>query len=187
MNSTRTFVAIKLLPPAATVVTRLLESLARDVPGVRWTRPTQLHVTIKYLGDVDNTELPKICDTLRAACADIEPFDLTLDGLGTFPKNKPPRVVWAGIGTGREPLQKIHGYLDETLSELGIPREGRAFTPHLTLGRAQRRIDTQALAETLAQAQDKVQSQCDVSKIFLVASLRERGKIVYEPIDTIEL
>ncbi len=188
MRTTRTFIAIEIGPPACDVLHRLLEKLRRTNESVRWTGAEHLHVTLKFLGDIDNRELPGICSALEEACRQVEPFMVQVRGLGTFPRGKPPRVIWAGIEDGDErPMLNMHEKLDSTLGMLGVPREGRAFSPHLTLGRVIRRSSTSQLATQLQSEGESLSTQFEVDEVKLLASLKERGGIRYEPVSTVEL
>ena len=138
MQTTRTFIAVEVGSPAREVMLRLIKQLSSELEGVRWTQPDQLHLTLKFLGDIDNRSLPEICTQMRAACEGIEAFSVALEGLGAFPKNKPPRVLWAGIEQGAAQLSTLHQRLESSLHSVGAPNEGRGYTPHMTLGRINR-------------------------------------------------
>src|SRR5690606_22360841 len=133
-----------------------------------------------FLGDVDNRELPQLCAAMREACQGIEAFGLDLSGLGALPKNKPPRVVWMSAEDPQGVLGQLAQRLDERFAELGIAREKRAFTPHLTLGRVGRGADLQRLQEVIDQAADGVSCRCEVEEIVLLSSLKDEGRVVYD-------
>lgn len=187
MYSTRCFIAVPLQPPASTVARKLLDRLKQTVGNVKWTRPEELHITLKFLGELDNRDLLRVGQELRKACADIGPFSASLNGLGTFPKHKPPRIVWAGIDEGREIFERLYHHLDQSLIELGVPQEGKAYTPHLTLGRVGRGADLELLAATMQAVAPEMNALFDVDEVVLFTSLREKGGFVHEPIDTVEL
>ncbi|MDX1930031.1 MAG: RNA 2',3'-cyclic phosphodiesterase [Pirellulaceae bacterium] len=187
MQTTRTFIAVEIGSPAREVILRLIKQLAGELHGVRWTQPDQLHLTLKFIGDIDNRELPEICSQMRAACSGIEAFSASLKGVGAFPKNKPPRVLWVGFQDGAEPLKLINQRLETSLTGLGIPTEGRAYVPHLTLGRINRGADQEQIAARLAHDVDTEFASFDISDVHLIASIRERNRMIYETIDTVPL
>ena len=164
-----------------------MADLRNSVDNVKWTRDEEMHITLKFLGDMDNRDLLVVGEELRRIASQIEAFTATLSGIGTFPRGKPPRIVWAGIEQGSEQLIAMYEQLDESLVQLGVPREGRAYTPHLTLGRVGRGADLERLQKHLQRVEGGMQGTFDVNEVILYASLRERGKLVYEPIDRCEL
>ncbi|QDV27531.1 RNA 2',3'-cyclic phosphodiesterase [Aureliella helgolandensis] len=187
MQTTRCFVAVQIGPPAISMLSKLLGKLGSSCGGVRWTRAEQLHLTLKFCGEVDNILLPKICEAMRAAVSGVEPFRVDLSGLGAFPKGKPPRVVWVGMDSGVEPLRWIHGELDRSLEEIGIPREVRPFAPHITLGRVARGADLSKLEQAIESLQAEAVSDFEVDEVVLMAATKERGKPVYDIIDSVDL
>ena len=187
MQTTRTFIAVEIGSPAREVMLRLLKQLTSELDGVRWTQPDQLHLTLKFIGDIDNRTLPDICNQIRAACAGVDAFAASLKGLGAFPKNKPPRVLWVGLADGIEPLKLINQRLESSLAGVGIPSEGRAYAPHLTLGRINRGADQQQIATRMACDSETEFARFDVSDVLLIASVRERNRMLYETIDSVPL
>ena len=187
MYSTRCFVAVPLPPPASTVARKLISEMKQTTNNIKWTRPEEMHITLKFLGELDNRDLLRVGEELRNGCADIEPFTASLHGLGTFPKNKPPRVLWAGVDEGREVFEQLYQHLDQALIELGIPQEGKAYTPHLTLGRVGRGTDLQVLAAEMQRLAPEMKAPFDVNEVILYTSIRAKGGFIHEPIDTVEL
>ncbi|MEZ6074884.1 MAG: RNA 2',3'-cyclic phosphodiesterase [Pirellulaceae bacterium] len=186
MDTSRVFVAIELDMVSAGSIARLVKGLQANLSDVRWSRPEQLHLTLKFIGEVDNRELPQFCNALRDACAGIEPFSLELSGLGAFPKNKPPRVVWVSAEDPHGMLGKLAERLDERMVALGVPREKRAFTPHLTLGRVARGADLPRLQQAM-EAAAQVSIRCEVEELVLLSSVKEQGKVLYEALDRVAL
>lgn len=187
MYTTRCFIAVPLSPPASSVARRLVTQLQQQVPNVKWTRPEEMHITVKFLGELDNRDLLRVGEELRQACGGLEPFSGTLEGLGTFPKNKTPRVIWAGVKLGREYFEQLYQHLDQALIELGVPQEGKAYTPHLTLGRVGKGVDLDLLTRTLQRTAPEMKANFEVDEVVLFTSIREKGGFAYEPIDTVEL
>lgn len=133
----RCFVAIELDPAARKCVEAALDRCAAaGNDGVRWCRPEQLHITLKFLGETPEPRVPMICDVLRRTSTTIRPFTLELAGLGTFPEKGTPRVMWYGVQDEGSTCRKWLEAADPELEALGLGREQRPFTPHVTLGRA---------------------------------------------------
>ncbi|MEZ6136038.1 MAG: RNA 2',3'-cyclic phosphodiesterase [Pirellulaceae bacterium] len=187
MYTTRCFVAVPLGPPASSVTKRLIGRWQGTLEDVKWTRADQLHVTLKFLGELDNRDLLRVSEELQRACESIEPFTASLNGLGTFPRNKPAKVIWARVDEGSDILQQLYQHLDQALVEIGVPQDGKAYSPHVTLGRVGRTTDLDQLAQAMQAAEAEVQTMFDVDHVVVFASLREKGGIVYEPIETVAL
>lgn len=125
----RLFIALALPDPVRAAVAAL-QTPSRNV---RWTPLEQLHVTLRFLGDI----FPDVKATLMNRLADVrvEPFILPVEGVGAFPQKGPPRVLWAGIGSGHPRLHQLRKQIDDTLLALGLDVELRTFHPHVTVGR----------------------------------------------------
>lgn len=103
---------------------------------LRWVRDEQLHVTLRFFADLPPPRVDEAVEAARAACASATPFALEVRGIGRYPAHGPLRVVWAGLGTGREALVALATALAAELAARGFPGEERTFAPHLTLARA---------------------------------------------------
>ena len=129
MSTERLFIALTL-PPA---VREALAALAEPLPGVKWTPPDQLHLTLRFLGDVATEAIEPVIE--RLAGVRVAPFILPVEGLGTFPPNRPPRILWIGVGSGHPRLFQLRQRVDDTLIACGLPLDVRTFHPHATLAR----------------------------------------------------
>ncbi len=140
----RAFVAI--FPPSeiqAAAVAMALEAVRRHGvragDRVRWVRSENVHLTLKFLGGIQEEVLGDLCAALEETCAGHAPFDVGLAGLGAFPSAQRARILWTGVGAGFDRLRALAADLEATLAPLGFEREERPYTPHLTLGRVRRR------------------------------------------------
>ncbi len=134
----RVFVAV--FPPPE--IRRALVGAARELPvvgEVRWARPENVHLTLKFLGDLSEEDLAPVAEALEPVGSRHEPFEAELSGFGAFPSARRARILWAGIGAGSEPLRDLARDVEASLEPLGFEREDRAYMPHLTLGRARGR------------------------------------------------
>jgi 2'-5' RNA ligase len=149
MAAIRSFVAIELSEEAIVALDRVQRELKKQSPrdAVRWSRPASIHLTLQFLGDVAAERIGAISDALRSVCARQGPFVIEMRDLGVFPNPRRPRVVWVGISEASGALVTLQKEISQTLEPLGFEPEQRAFTPHLTLGRASRRASTRELAE----------------------------------------
>ena len=106
------------------------------VGEVRWVRPENVHLTLKFLGDVSKDHLGRVAEALELICSRHEPFKAEPSGFGTFPSARKARILWVSIGEGSAPLRTLAKDVEVSLEPLGFGREDRSFMPHLTLGRA---------------------------------------------------
>jgi 2'-5' RNA ligase len=124
----RLFIAVDL-PKAAT---ESLHALSFGIPGAKWVRPEQLHLTVRFIGDVDGGLFHDIRDILAGVARG--PFSLQLKGVGCFPPRGAPRVLWVGLEKSEE-LQRLRREIDTMLLQTGLDPEKRKFSPHITLAR----------------------------------------------------
>ena len=129
----RIFIGIDLEDEIRSKIARFLEGVSGFAPEARWVRPESLHVTLKFIGEQKPEQVDAIMQRLRQVHGTA--FEISVSGFGFFPTAKAPRVFWIGIHAGPE-LAELAAQIDAAVSELGIPREERAFSPHLTLARA---------------------------------------------------
>lgn len=140
-DSTRCFVALPLPKENKAELALLLRELTPMVQSrISWTKPENLHLTLRFLGDVPNGKLESVADALRKL--PLTPFAMQPGGGGFFPNLRSPRVLWAGLEQGAIPCRHIADAVDNALHSLGFPKEQRAFTPHLTLARIREEGDT---------------------------------------------
>ncbi len=139
MKSTlRTFIAVEISADVREQAGRLVKRLERSDADVNWVGPKNLHLTLKFLGDVPATETIEVCRAVERAVSGLAPFQIQLAGAGAFPSAANPRAVWIGVTEGEDEMIRLHDALDKELSGLGYPAEQRKFRPHLTIGRARR-------------------------------------------------
>lgn len=106
---------------------------------VRWTSPENVHLTLKFLGNVEAEAFGSIRAALGEVCAQHAPFDAALAELGAFPSARRAKTLWIGAGEGSDRLRSLAADVDNALAPLGFVREKRPYVPHLTLGRARGR------------------------------------------------
>ena len=133
----RCFIAIDLPGDIHRELDLLIAGLKGRVKGtdVKWVSARNIHLTLKFLGDVSPDRIDQVRQTLTATCTPAAPMRLGITSLGMFTSRGVPRVVWAGISGDVERLTTLAMLLDEALVSAGFEREGRPFAPHLTLGR----------------------------------------------------
>ena len=141
MTRHRTFVALPLPAAAKAAVGELRAALPLAPRGLRWAAVDQLHLTLIFLGDLDDGELANACAAARAAAAEHAPFGADLRGLGAFPNAGRARVAWVGWGAGAEAVTALRATLVRALAR---PTDPRPFSPHVTVARARDPLDLRA-------------------------------------------
>lgn len=171
----RCFIAIPLDRALAREVSRLPRQLAPALPpdAVRWVRVDQLHLTLKFFGDVPEHRVPALKERLRQACSAGTPLRLALSGLGCFPNPARPRVVWIGVSGDIDALRQLQERVATATADFGDQPEEQAFHPHLTIGRLKRRdaATLRRAGEALAAASVGALGQWTVSEVLLFSSL----------------
>jgi len=171
----RAFIAIDLAPEIKERLQALVRDLRDTRADVRWVEAGGMHLTLKFLGEIDDGQTLRVREILASAASKHRPFALRLDGTGAFPNERSPRVLWVGCEAGPE-LAALQEEIEKALEPQGFGREARAFKPHLTLGRVKGlvRID-KAMAE-LAKHREGSYGGMTVGKIALFESvLRPQG------------
>jgi RNA 2',3'-cyclic 3'-phosphodiesterase len=134
----RLFVAVDLSEEARQAMAaeqkRIAAALAGRQTSLKWVRPEHLHLTLVFLGSVDEARGRAVVDAIGRD-VDAAPFDMVFDGVGAFPSHGEPRILWTGVTEGAADLVALHRELRQRAAALGIALEDRAFHPHLTLGR----------------------------------------------------
>ena len=155
--------------------------------NIKWVEPENIHLTVKFLGNVDPQLTVKICEVIERATKGFAPFAVEVVGLGAFPPKGAPRVVWAGVTDETSRLLKIHDALNSGLVPLGIPYEKRNFHAHITLGRVRSPKKADLIREELRLLSEERFGSIVVEALTLFASeLTERGP-VYTPLAVVSL
>lgn len=168
----RTFVAIDFPGEVRDRLWRATAPLREPDWRIRWVGPERLHLTLKFIGEIEEDRADAFGRALDRAVSDIPPFPVRLGGVGAFPSLGRPRVVWLGVDAPPE-LEALHRAVEEELSALGVDPEDRAFHPHVTLGRVKR-----GRPEGMEAAAAKVdhEERCRVARVHLKRSrLRPTG------------
>lgn len=178
----RVFVAVHLDPalrPAVEAVRRrLLEMWPKGKELVRWVEPHNLHLTLKFLGEVEESKVHGLVDALRVV-EGFAPFDLQLFGIGAFPRARGARVLWVGVGAGARELAQLAARVEQALAGFGFAPEERSFSPHLTLGRLRTPAYHPELEAALQQNSHVEIGSQRVQSVELVESTLRRSGPVY--------
>ena len=180
MARTRTFLGIDVGKDIRVAAAALQQSLGRCGANVNWVPRENLHVTLLFLGEVDDNDLHDICRTVARVTAGVTPFELRVAGVGAFPTPRRPKTVWAGVTDGAADLVRLHAALEAPLMPSGAyRREERAYTPHLTLGRVKSEADGQMIAAELPKYLAWAGGREAVGEVVVYASELRREKPEY--------
>jgi 2'-5' RNA ligase len=175
MEQIRAFVAIELPEDLRRELERIQGSLksTRVADRVRWVKPTGIHLTLKFLGNVQASRIAEIVRAITQGSKGVKPFTISLSGLGCFPSSSRPNVIWIGLEGDTEPLPRLQSAIEDYLSVLGYPKEKRNYTPHLTLGRVARDVAADArhrLGDLIAEQDVGSLGEMQVREVCLMKS-----------------
>lgn len=181
-ETTRAFIAIELNEGIHLELASLQSVLKKSNADVKWVAPESIHLTLKFLGNIDSQKIKEIEKILNETAAGIEPFVLTLKGIGAFPKLDYPRVIWVEVESGAIQSEQLAKSIEERLEGIGIPREDREFRAHITLGRVKSPKNKDKLKEIIASTKFEAESAVDVKHLTLFKSQLTRDGSVYTPL-----
>lgn len=132
----RLFVAIELTDEVREELKSVQSALGRSCDGVRWVHAEQLHLTVKFLGEVPDGEVSRVAEAVARSAARSASFEMELTDCGCFPPRGPVRIVWVGTRDPSELLTGCVNAVEQEMEAVGFPKESRPFSAHLTIGRA---------------------------------------------------
>ena len=183
----RAFLAIELPASLRPVLSRAQEELKKSAADVKWVPVGNIHITLKFFGNITEEQVADIGEAVTALAANQEPFTLSVTDAGAFPSPKSPRVVWLGVGGELDLVQEFYRRLEIAFAALGFPPEDRPFSPHLTLGRVKSPAGRSALTDALVHLPPPEAPPFQVSEVVLFRSnLTPRGA-TYQPLKVIPL
>ncbi|MBN2583823.1 MAG: RNA 2',3'-cyclic phosphodiesterase [Planctomycetes bacterium] len=181
MADLRLFIAVEL-PEAAQ---RLLAAVARELrqadADVKWSRPENMHLTLKFLGDTPEEFVDEVSSSLDAAATGCPRHTATMSEIGAFPNPRRPRVVWVGLDEPTGRLAALQKAVDEATSDL-VPPDPRGFTAHLTLGRVRSGRNVERLAQLMNGYRLTSPVEVPVNEIVLIRSELSRSGPTYTPL-----
>ncbi len=147
-NEWRIFIAIELPSVVRQKLKAHIDGLRSTLPQVRasWSREDNLHLTLKFLGDIPVAKVEALAQAAQRAASKVEPFEIVVGGCGAFPPKGQPRVLWIGIEGTSGRLTELHQALEDECANAGFPHEERPFHPHLTIARIRTPPDSRHLA-----------------------------------------
>lgn len=173
----RTFIAIELSDEIRAEIARVEDILREEGGDVRWVRPENLHLTLKFLGDLEEGRIEEVVGGVRNAAQECAPFELVLFGAGAFPNFRRPRVIWIGAREEGGVLKRVHRNIEDELSRSGFPRDRKRFSPHLTIGRVRSARGMESVAEALQRVEIAPRAMTVEEIAVMKSDLRPTGPI----------
>lgn len=174
----RTFIAIELSDDIRSSLSQIESHLKYSGADVKWVDEKNIHLTLKFLGEVDEEKCGRIKGILDKIAGSAGSFELNVKDIGAFPKMDHPRVIWVGLDKGAAESRSLAEKIDDELSKMGFEKETRPFTAHLTIGRVRSSKNKQALKEKIQNAQRPAPNAQLIRSITLFQSkLTPKGPI----------
>jgi len=186
-DKVRVFIAVKLPLPVVEQLAVTQNEIKSFRFAIRWTRPENIHLTLKFLGDISKNDIEPVCKAVETASAGFKPISLFARGVGVFPGVKRPRVLWTGMSGETDQLLKLQVNIDKMMASIGFKSESRTYKAHLTLGRFKGNPDIERLLEVMGRFKDTASEKFLADAITVFQSdLRSSGP-VYSELGTIKL
>ena len=189
---TRTFIALEMNEHLQSHLAAVIRQLASALPRLNWVDPSGIHLTLAFLGDLDDARLEQAMQVTASAVQQVRPFSYRLSRVGTFGSSRQPRVVWMGIEEKSGVLSRLHYLLNQELERRDFVTDSRPFSPHLTLARIKNPLapdELERLHTLLAGKQQDLVSANEyaVQHVNVMKSKLLRSGAIYTCLDTYPL
>lgn len=185
MAKIRTFIAIEIPEQVKTKIAALQNQLKKENERVSWTKSDNIHLTLKFLGNVEENQIELMAQKLHKALQNVSSFHFAVKNLGGFPNLKRPRVLWVGIEEPTHQLSALAKKIEDALAEMGFPKEKRKFSPHLTLGRVKTALSRKFLQKFTQLSLEAGTVQ--VEEVVIMKSTLKPTGAEYSPLKRIKL
>ncbi len=178
-DTVRAFIAIELKVETIAFIQKFQDGLRSYGLKARWITPENIHLTLKFLGDINNEDVKKAGDALISATGENAAIRLRAKSIGVFPGVKRPRIIWTGIAGQTKELLNLQKILDEKLQTFGFPKEKRPFKGHLTIARIKKKIDAKRLIDAMKEFSGFESKTFMVDEVVLFKSELKPSGAVY--------
>ena len=182
----RTFIAVELPEQIKKQIEVLQAPLKKTNAFVSWVKPGNIHITLKFLGEVPEEKIDEVFSATEAALRDVKGFKTNLKGMGAFPDLRRPRVIWVGAGKRGEELGDMAARIEDELKKIGYPKEKRKFSAHFTVGRVKSPKNIQTLMEMVTST-DFETEDIEVNEVTVMRSQLHPAGAIYTPLKKIPL
>ena len=191
MSLIRAFIAVELPAELKRELAELEAQLKKNSPPVvKWVDPNNIHITLKFLGEISEDSIEELMLAIEEAAQGILPFQLEVRGVGAFPNLERPQVLWTGVKGELEKIAQLQERIESNTEQLGFPRESRAFSPHLTLGRVRneaRPNERHRLGKLLTDTSFTATNNIDVHAVDLMRSHLTPTGAIYSCVSSVKL
>jgi 2'-5' RNA ligase len=182
----RTFIAIELPERIKGEIGQLQVALKKTGAFVSWVKPGNIHVTLKFLGEVPEEKIDEVFSATERAVEGIKGFSMSLKGTGGFPNLRRPRVIWIGTGSGGEELSRLAERMEQEMEKIGFPKENRRFSPHFTIGRVKSSKNIEGLAGKVESVEFQTE-EIPVTEVVVMKSQLHPAGAIYTPMKKVPL
>jgi 2'-5' RNA ligase len=187
MSRIRTFIALDVGDEIRRRSAQLIDQLRSDDDDIKWVLRDNLHITLNFLGDVNDSEVHDVCRVVSRVATELPLFEMECVGVGAFPHVGNPRTIWIGVEQGNQAVCRLQHHLAVALTDLGFPHEHRRYKPHLTLGRSRRGGRTRHLTSRLVELADFQAGRCIVEEVVVYSSILEPTGPLYHALAHVPL
>lgn len=178
MGTIRSFVAIPLEAEIVSRIEKIYKELKMLPADVKWVQPKSIHLTLKFLGSIEEEAIEGIAQAIQQGMKGFAPWTVAVNNVGAFPSLRNPRVVWIGIEDKGGQLITLQNRIEQAMSKLGFEPEKRKFSPHLTLGRVRSPREKKELIQYLIDERERTFGDLRIDRVILFKSeLRPSGAV----------
>jgi len=178
MPAIRAFIAVEIDPLTRQKISKLISILKKSEADVKWAAEDQMHLTLKFLGNIDKGKIQRISDAISIISNNFKSFTVSFSEIGAFPNINHPRVIWLGIDKGSESLKILTDKIEVALEKLGFAKESRKFEPHLTLARIRSSKNFSNLKKLIGEISCDTENEMPINKLILFqSSLNPKGAV----------
>ena len=178
MSSMRAFIAVEIDPKAKQKISEFISILKKSEADVKWATEDQMHLTLKFLGNIYKDKIQGISDAISTISNNFKSFTINFSEIGAFPNINHPRVIWLGINKGSESLKILNNKIESALEKLGFTKESRKFEPHLTLARIRSSKNISNLKKLIGEISCDIGNEMPIGKLILFQSkLNPKGAV----------
>jgi len=188
MAKIKTFLSVHPSQRVTSNIANVVQKMAARSNAYNWAKPEDLHVTVNFVGEILDREVPEFCKTVKDYVQAFEPFEMSLCGVKAFPNNDQPRTIYLAVDEGRDELVHMNRELTKMIQDWGFNKEKNEFVPHVTLGRLRRgQRPDEAIQESLHRLRNHDSGFCHVGEIKVNSSYMDTSGPSYTPMATFKL